>query len=70
METKNQDASNDDVLKSLQTPQLDSTGRVDMEQIRYRLSLTPAQRLDENDRAARFVAMLHETGRKARGRVE
>ena len=59
-----------EVMDSLQTPHLDQTGRVDLEQIRCRLSLTPAQRLDENDRAARFVAMLRDVSRKTQSRRE
>jgi hypothetical protein len=47
----------------------DQTGQVDLEQIEYNLSLTPAQRLEHNDRAAEFVAAAREAGRKFYGEV-
>jgi hypothetical protein len=54
------------VLESLQTVRTDVTGSIDLEQLEHRLSLTPAQRLGENDRFARFIAIVREAGRKAR----
>ena len=45
----------------------DATGEVDLEQIEYNLSLTPAQRLEQNDRWAQYVAALREGGRKFYG---
>ena len=47
----------------------DETGEVDLEQIEYNLSLTPAQRLEQNDRWAEFVAALREGGRKFYGAI-
>jgi hypothetical protein len=47
-------------------PPTDESGDVDLEQIRHNLSLTPAQRLEQNDRWARFAAALREAGREIR----
>jgi hypothetical protein len=55
------------VLESLQTVPTDVTGSIDLEQLAHRLSLTPGQRLEENDRFARFVAIVRDAGRAARG---
>lgn len=62
--------TNDEILNSLQTPQLDETGRVDLELLLHRLSLTPGERLDENDRLARFLETARCAGREALGRDE
>jgi hypothetical protein len=45
-------------------PPTDESGEVDLEQIRYNLSLTPGERLAQNDRALKFVEALREAGRK------
>jgi hypothetical protein len=45
-------------------PPTDESGDVDLEQIRYNLSLTPAERLAQNDRWVRFFNALREGGRK------
>lgn len=45
----------------------DEAGEVDLEQVEYNLSLTPAQRMEQNDRWAQFVLILREGGRKFYG---
>lgn len=45
-------------------PPTDESGDVDLEQIRHNLSLTPAQRLEQNDRWAHFMHALREAGRE------
>jgi hypothetical protein len=55
------------VLRSLDTIRTDATGRIDLEQLAHRLSLTPGQRLAENDRFARFVSVVQTAGGRARG---
>jgi hypothetical protein len=45
-------------------PPTDESGDVDLEQIRYNLSLTPGERLARNDSAVRFFNALREGGRK------
>ena len=61
-------AIDSEVLRSLESVKTDPTGRVDLEQLAHRLSLTPAQRLEENDRFARFLSTVRDAGRLARGR--
>ena len=60
-------ASDAEVLRSLETVRTDPSGRIDLELLAHRLSLTPGQRLVENDRSARFLAIVREAGRSARG---
>jgi hypothetical protein len=47
----------------------DESGDVDLEQVEHNLSLTPAQRLELNDRFAAFVAVVREGGRKFYGKA-
>lgn len=42
-------------------------GEVDLTLIRYNLSLTPAERLDQHDRAREFALMVWRAGLKRRG---
>lgn len=42
----------------------DETGEIDLSLIEYNLSLTPAERLNENDRAVEFLKAVREAGRK------
>ena len=44
-------------------PPMDESGEVDLSQIRYNLSLTPEERILQNDRWAEFVRQLREGGR-------
>ena len=45
-------------------PPTDETGDVDLWQIQYNLSLTPTQRIEQNDRFAEFVELVREAGRQ------
>lgn len=45
-------------------PPTDETGDVDLWQIQYNLSLTPTQRIEQNDRFAEFVELVREAGRR------
>jgi hypothetical protein len=61
----NPDAMKKESVETFEQPDLpptDPSGEVDLEQIRYNLSLTPGERLDQNDRWAEFVAMLRAGG--------
>jgi hypothetical protein len=58
----------DDRVDLWDFPPTDESGDVDLEQIRYNLSLTPGERLAQNDRALRFIDALREAGRKFYGR--
>ena len=44
-------------------PATDASGDVDLGQIRFNLSLTPAERVLQNDRWAKFVRIAREAGR-------
>lgn len=48
-------------------PPTDETGDVDLWEIRRNLSLTPTQRIEENDRFAEFVEVVREGGRRFYG---
>jgi hypothetical protein len=49
-------------------PPTDESGEVDLTQVQYNLSLTPTQRLEQNDRFAEFIAVVREGGRRFYGR--
>lgn len=42
----------------------DETGEIDLSLIEYNLSLTPAERLEQNDRFIQFVEIARAAGRK------
>jgi hypothetical protein len=44
-------------------PPTDESGDVELEQIRHNLSLTPLERLQQNDRWAELVGLFREAGR-------
>ena len=44
----------------------DESGEVDLSLLDYNLSLTPAERLRQNDRFAAFVQIAREAGRRLR----
>ena len=50
----------------LDVQRTDASGEVDLEQLEYQLSLTPAQRLEANDQWARFMDIVREAGRSFR----
>ncbi len=63
----NFDVSNrdDNLIEELnRRPPTDSSGDVDLEQLLYNLSLSPGERLRQNDRWAEFVGQLREAGRE------
>ena len=55
-------AARDPMLRSIETPITNSAGDVDLEQLRHRLSLSPADRIRENDRFARFLEIIRKAG--------
>jgi hypothetical protein len=56
--------SEDFVYKGVDDPPpTDESGDVDLEQIRHNLSLTPLERLQQNDRWAELVTLFREAGR-------
>ena len=55
---------NDSLIEELnRPPRTDQSGDVDLEQLEYNLSLSPAERLRQNDRWAEFVRQLRDAGR-------
>jgi hypothetical protein len=63
-EKSNQPDERADRVDRWEFPPTDESGDVDLEQLRYNLSLTPAERLAQNDRWVRFFNALREGGRK------
>jgi hypothetical protein len=49
-------------------PPTDESGEVDLSQVWYNLSLTPTQRIEQNDRFAEFIEVVREGGRRFYGR--
>jgi hypothetical protein len=45
----------------------DASGEFDLEQIEYNLSLTPAERLDQAQRATEFIEYVREAGKRMHG---
>ena len=55
-------AARDPMLRSIETPITNGAGDVDLEQLRHRLSLSPADRIRENVRFARFLDVVRRAG--------
>lgn len=51
-------------VRELETVRTDHSGEIDLEQFEYRMSLSPLERLQANDRLARFAAMLKQGGQQ------
>ena len=49
-------------------PPTDGSGEVDLSQVQYNLSLTPTQRIEQNDQFAEFIGVVREGGRRFHGR--
>ena len=52
---------------ALAQAELDASGEFDLEQIEYNLSLTPAERLDQAQRATEFIEYVREAGKRMPG---
>ena len=56
-----------DIPDQPEFPEMDSSGTVDISQIEYNLSLTPAQRLQRLDEWLRFIRLAHRAFRDRHG---
>jgi hypothetical protein len=52
----------EEIRRQHETPPVNASGSADLELLAYRLSLTPAERLAENERLVAFLGMVREAG--------